>query len=80
MDLYPSNLMWKREEGNIVDLKVIDWDAAHFQGEQLTNHVRNRIEMSSKYLSHSNHSQADKVYDVHLFNVITENRDDVRCN
>ena len=80
MDLYPSNLMWKREEGNIVDLKVIDWDAAHFQGEQLTDYVRNRIEMSRKYLSHSNHSQADKVYDVHLFNVITENRDDVRCN
>ena len=67
MDFYPSNLMWKREEGNIINLKVIDWDAAHFQSEQLTDHVRNRIERSGKYLPNSNHSQAIEEYDGYFF-------------
>lgn len=80
MDLHPYNFMWKNKEGNEIDLKVIDWDAAHFQDEQLTDHVRNHIEKSSKFLPHSNHNHANRVYDVYFFNVISESQDDIRCN
>jgi hypothetical protein len=44
MDLYLSNVMWRIGEDSIVEIKVIDWDAAHFVDEDLQREVRMRLE------------------------------------
>eukprot|EP00053_Salpingoeca_punica_P003196 m.41709 g.41709 ORF g.41709 m.41709 type:complete len:1014 (-) comp12036_c0_seq2:39-3080(-) len=41
LDMYPSNVMWKEEDGKIL-VKLIDWDGAHFLGERLTQTTSNR--------------------------------------
>jgi len=35
LDFYPSNFMWKEEDGRVI-VKIIDWDTAHFVDEALT--------------------------------------------
>lgn len=42
IDLYLSNVMW-RVNGNAVEVKIIDWDAAHFLDEDLSSEVQERI-------------------------------------
>mmetsp|Transcript_9548 Transcript_9548/g.29081 ORF Transcript_9548/g.29081 Transcript_9548/m.29081 type:complete len:529 (-) Transcript_9548:151-1737(-) len=42
LDLYPSNIMWREHEGNII-IKIIDWDTAHFLNEALTPSTQDRM-------------------------------------
>lgn len=37
-DLYPSNIMWRADaEGESVEIRIIDWDNAHCDDEQVFN-------------------------------------------
>jgi len=49
LDLYPSNVMWKEDEGGSVDVKIVDWDAAHFLNEALTPKALQRMNSSELY-------------------------------
>lgn len=45
MDLYPSNIMWRlNATSRSIDVKIIDWDAAHFVGECFTQEVLAALE------------------------------------
>ena len=43
MDFYPSNIMWRQASDGTIDLKVIDWDAAHLIDEPFGDTVRERL-------------------------------------
>ena len=43
MDLYPSNIMWRLTDGGELDIKLIDWDAAHFVGEKFRSPMLTRL-------------------------------------
>ena len=43
LDLYLSNIMWKELESGEIELKIIDWDAAHFITESLFADAQIRI-------------------------------------
>ena len=44
LDLYLSNIMWKELGSDEIELKIIDWDAAHFITESLFADVQIRID------------------------------------
>lgn len=44
LDFYPSNLMWRKVSDNAVQLKVVDWDSAHFISEPLRGTTLERLQ------------------------------------
>ena len=46
LDLYPSNIMWKKTDGAF-DIKIIDWDTVHHDGECL--HPRLHASLTQGY-------------------------------
>jgi len=48
MDFYPSNFMWRQASDGAIDLKVIDWDAAHLVNEPFGFTVRDRLIKSGR--------------------------------
>ena len=52
LDLYLSNIMWRELESGEIELKIIDWDAAHFITESLFAAARIRIGMRHRAQLH----------------------------
>ena len=48
MDFYPSNIMWAPKDDSF-DVKIIDWDAAHREGEKFLPLTSDRIADSRRY-------------------------------
>ena len=44
VDLYPSNIMWKKEDGNII-IRIVDWDAATILFEKFPELIVSRKEL-----------------------------------
>ena len=42
VDLYPSNILWRSVDGEIV-VRIVDWDAATLLGDSFTETMRNRL-------------------------------------
>jgi serine/threonine protein kinase len=48
MDLYPSNILWARVDGQI-KVRIIDWDAASFMNQPLPRKMQDRLKAKSFY-------------------------------
>jgi hypothetical protein len=48
LDLYPSNIMWRRHDNREVEVKVIDWDSAHELNSRLTQDTLMRLQESPR--------------------------------
>jgi serine/threonine protein kinase len=81
LDLYLSNIMWKELESGEIELKIIDWDAAHFITESLFDAARNRISgryraklhevaMENDHVNHRDHRVAMEYYDISLIRAL----------
>jgi hypothetical protein len=80
-DFYLSNFMWRQLDDINVELKVVDWDSAHFVWETLSPFVKSRLEgrrdkvyqaaMTVDQVSQENM----KYYDISLLRVLQENID-----
>ena len=68
--------MWWETDGG-VDLKVIDWDAAHFRGEPFTDNVQNHMNNGRKHVNQQ-HLCASNIYDEYFYNVMYHFQDSVR--
>jgi hypothetical protein len=81
LDLYLSNIMWKELESGEIELKIIDWDAAHFITESLFAAARLRIDgrhraqlhevaMKNDCVDHFDHKVAMEYYDISLIRAL----------
>lgn len=79
MDFYPSNIMWRFDEGeDRMDVKLIDWDAAHRWGSDLTTVVRSRTDTMDRtfLIPESERSKATLEWDLCLLNMLLDNIND----
>jgi len=83
MDLYLSNIMWRELSESEVQLKIIDWDAAHFTHESLTTQTQQRLRPRRELVMEKaalrddqtlrNSKDMMEYYDVSLLRVLEEN-------
>jgi hypothetical protein len=80
MDFYPSNFMWRQASDGTIDLKVIDWDAAHLVNEPFAEFVRNRLVTTGrlKLCPHEAGLCALPVVDIVLLDVLKTYQTDSR--
>jgi hypothetical protein len=88
MDLYPSNIMWKvTDDENMIHVKLLDFDAAVFTYEQLTNATTERLTWNNSYRNTLvNKFRRDsnclknltEHYDLSLLEVIKENLSEMK--
>jgi hypothetical protein len=78
--------MWKELESGDIELKIIDWDAAHFIAESLFAASRIRIggrhraqlhevAMKNDRVDHFDHKVAMEYYDISLIRALEANAD-----
>lgn len=86
LDLYLSNIMWKELEDGDIELKIIDWDAAHFIADNLFPIAHDRISgsggggnhrhqlhlvaMKVDAVDHTDHSTSMRYYDISLIRAL----------
>jgi serine/threonine protein kinase len=81
LDLYLSNIMWKELESGEIELKIIDWDAAHFITESLFADAQIRISgrfraqlhevvMKNDRVDQFDHKVSMQYYDISLIRVL----------
>jgi len=75
MDFYLSNIMWKVGDANSVFIKIIDWDAAHFDSEPLGAKVLFRMTVSGRKELSKKFGSEMKHHDIALLTVIERNID-----
>ena len=80
MDFYPSNFMWRQASDGTIDIKVIDWDAAHLVNEPFGDTVRDRLTNSGrlKLCPPEASLRALPIVDIVLLDVLKANQTDSR--
>ena len=87
LDLYLSNIMWKELESGKIELKIIDWDAAHFITESLFADAQIRIggrfraqlhevAMKDDRVDYFDHKVSMQYYDISLIRALETFADD----
>lgn len=76
LDLYPSNIMWRiSSDSQSVEIKIVDWDAAHTIGEPFTPLVVSRLQTNNRVQGSSNLASVE--YDQCLFRLLHEYQSDI---
>jgi hypothetical protein len=72
LDLYPSNIMWKYDENNVMSIRLIDWDSIHEIGKKYDSRTQ-EILSRKKGNFNINLSEVSTEWDVAHFNLIKSN-------
>ena len=74
MDLYPSNIFWRKHE-NAIQIRLIDWDASTFLGDRITSEMQRVLTANGGSVSYKTRGQPDEKSDawfIYLFTLLTE--------
>lgn len=77
MDFYPSNLMWKVNGNGTLDVKVIDWDAAHELNEALQSYTLERLSETNRYKLCNNPHTAISNLDLVFLDILEYNQENL---
>jgi len=87
LDLYLSNIMWRPVSDKAVDVKVIDWDAAHFLYEQPHEKVLDnlyprreklcQLAMNADNVQQPTNAEIMRYYDISLVRTMIANKENL---
>ncbi len=72
LDLYPSNIMWKYDEQNVLSILVIDWDSIHSIGKKYDLKTQEILSKKAGNIM-MNSIEASTEWDTVHFNIIKNN-------
>ena len=75
IDLYPSNILWRCQDDNIV-IRIVDWDVATLKGHSLTEEMLERLATAENLVYYWFSGQADPRCDywfLFILSNLTEN-------